>query len=90
MGATHKSSIALTSTEIALKVSLLPSEFRDVHLHAFARRTVFHDGVVRIDHPLPIIAIGSILKEAEHFSKRMCLPCSSFLLHTDSVLTRQY
>ncbi|KAI0713494.1 hypothetical protein C8Q76DRAFT_463336 [Earliella scabrosa] len=89
MGATHKSSIALTSTEIALKVSLLPSEFRDVHLHAFARRTVFHDGVVRIDHPLPIIAIGSILKEAEHFSKLLSSGFSEAILNTHTPI-RQF
>ena len=49
---------------------MLPQEFRDVHLYAFSRRTIYPDGYVKIDHPQPIVAIGSILKDTEHFSKR--------------------
>ena len=68
----------LNPVEKALKESLLPSEFRDVHLYAFTRRTLFPDGTVRIDRPLPIVAIGTILKDkSDHFSRREYhLPCA--------------
>ncbi|RDX52740.1 hypothetical protein OH76DRAFT_123004 [Lentinus brumalis] len=59
----------LTSVERALKTSLSPPEIRDVHLYAFSRRVLYSDGAIRIDCPQPILAIGSILKETEHFSK---------------------
>ena len=60
----------LSPLEKALKDSLQPREYRDVHMYAFTRRTVSVDGTVKIDHPLPVVAIGSILKESsEHFSK---------------------
>ncbi|EJF62646.1 hypothetical protein DICSQDRAFT_57708 [Dichomitus squalens LYAD-421 SS1] len=62
-------SVPLTPAERALRDSLLPQEFRDVHLYAFTRKTIFSDGSSRIDHPLPIFAVGSILKDTDHFSK---------------------
>ncbi len=58
----------LTPAERALKESLLPREFRDVHLYAFSRRTIYPDGSIKIDHPQPIFAIGSILKDSDYFS----------------------
>ncbi|KAI0747614.1 hypothetical protein C8Q80DRAFT_686169 [Daedaleopsis nitida] len=66
--ATSKSA-GLTAAERALKASLDPREFRDVHLYSFSRRTIFPDGSIRIDKPQPIVAIGSILKDTDHFSK---------------------
>lgn len=60
----------LSPVERALRDSLKPSEFRDVHLYAFSRRTTFQDGPIRIDRPLPVVAIGSILKDTEYFSNR--------------------
>ena len=60
----------LTAAERALKESLLPKEFRDVHLYAFTRRTLYPDGSIKIDHPQSIVAIGSILKDTDYFSKR--------------------
>ncbi|RPD73522.1 hypothetical protein L226DRAFT_614035 [Lentinus tigrinus ALCF2SS1-7] len=62
-------SATLSPVERALKDSLNPETFRDVNLYAFSRRTALQDGSIIIDHPLPIVAIGSILKETEHFSK---------------------
>ncbi|KAI0694155.1 hypothetical protein C8T65DRAFT_667072 [Cerioporus squamosus] len=59
----------LTSVERALKASLSPPEIRDVRLYAFSRRVLYSDGTTRIDCPQPILAIGSVLKETEHFSK---------------------
>ncbi|KAI1784245.1 hypothetical protein LXA43DRAFT_229845 [Ganoderma leucocontextum] len=59
----------LSPVERALRDSLQPPECRDVHLYAFSRRTIFADGSIRIDHPLPIFAVGSILKGTDHFSK---------------------
>ena len=53
----------------AFKESLELPDFRDVHLYAFSRRTVYKNGSVVVDHPLPIVGIGSILKETEYFSK---------------------
>ncbi|KAI0713493.1 hypothetical protein C8Q76DRAFT_731615 [Earliella scabrosa] len=62
-------SSTLTAAERALKESLLPKEFRDVHLYAFTRRTLYPDGSIKIDHPQSIVAIGSILKDTDYFSK---------------------
>ncbi|KAH9915802.1 uncharacterized protein BXZ73DRAFT_22478, partial [Epithele typhae] len=59
----------LTPLERALRDSLSPPKCRDVVLYAFSRRTVYADGTIKVDHPLPIAAIGSVLKETEHFSK---------------------
>ncbi|KAI0637429.1 hypothetical protein C8Q77DRAFT_1050083 [Trametes polyzona] len=62
--------VQLTSVERALKQSLQAAPFRDVHLYAFSRRSIArHDGTVRIGHPLPIVGIGAVLKEAEYFGK---------------------
>ncbi|KAH9915800.1 uncharacterized protein BXZ73DRAFT_17941, partial [Epithele typhae] len=60
---------SLTPLERALMASLSPPKFRDVHLYAFSRRTVYSDGSIRVDHPLPIAVIGSVLKNTEHFEK---------------------
>ena len=62
-------SSSLTTAEKVLKECLSTPEFRDIHLYAFSRRTVFPDGSRTIDHPLPISAIGSILEDTDHFSK---------------------
>ena len=59
----------LTTVESALRDSLFPPEFRDVHLYAFSRRTICKGNKIKIDHPLPVIAIGSIIKNTEHFAK---------------------
>lgn len=67
----------LSPVERALRDSLHPPEPRDVHLYAFSRKTIFPDGSIQIDHPLPIYAVGSILKNTEHFSKRKWLDSSS-------------
>ena len=67
-----KPTTPLTSVERALKASLLPAEIRDVHLYAFSRRMLYADGAVRIDCPQAILAIGSILRETEHFSNCEC------------------
>ncbi|KAI0806908.1 hypothetical protein C8Q74DRAFT_1188125 [Fomes fomentarius] len=64
----ERTSPPLTPAERALKESLLPREFRDVHLYAFSRRTIYPDGSIKIDHPQPIFAIGSILKDSDYFS----------------------
>ena len=69
---TSKPTTPLTSVERALKASLLPAEIRDVHLYAFSRRMLYADGAVRIDCPQAILAIGSILRETEHFSNCEC------------------
>ncbi|KAI0373268.1 hypothetical protein BV20DRAFT_1119317 [Pilatotrama ljubarskyi] len=59
----------LTPSERALKESLTVPDFRDLELYAFSRRTIFRDGSVQIGYPLPILAISSILKDTEYFSK---------------------
>ena len=63
----------LTPTERALRLSLRPSKFRDVHLYAFSRRKVYSDGYFDIDSPLPVVCVGSVLEGIEHFSNRMCM-----------------
>ncbi|KAI0781384.1 hypothetical protein BD413DRAFT_462698 [Trametes elegans] len=60
--------LVLTPLEEALKESLMPPDFRDVHLYAFSRRIILPNGSSKIDHPLPIVAVGSILKKVEYFS----------------------
>lgn len=69
-GSPHPPSAVLTPSERALKESLTKLDFRDVHLYAFTRKTVYSDGSSTIGHPLPLLAIGSILKDSEHFAKR--------------------
>ncbi|KAI8999048.1 hypothetical protein BD414DRAFT_143015 [Trametes punicea] len=69
MSASDPSPVSLSIMERALKRSLLDPDFRDVQLYAFARRTVRPNGSVSIGHPLPILAIGSILRGTEYFSK---------------------
>ncbi|KAI0350194.1 hypothetical protein OH77DRAFT_1090990 [Trametes cingulata] len=59
----------LTALERALKRSLLTSEFRDVHLYAFTRRTIFSDGTSRVSHPLAVASMRSVLEETEYFRK---------------------
>ncbi|KAI0781362.1 hypothetical protein BD413DRAFT_504804 [Trametes elegans] len=54
---------ALVPAQTALSV------FRDVHLYAFTQRRVLSDGTVRIGYPLPVVAVGSVLNETEHFAK---------------------
>ncbi|KAH9890616.1 hypothetical protein C8Q73DRAFT_793054 [Cubamyces lactineus] len=83
------SSTPLTPLERALKASILDQEFRDVHLYAFARRTTYSDGTIRIGHPLSLRAVGSILKDTEHFST---LLSSGFAesKSADDVVIRQY
>ncbi|KAI0648312.1 hypothetical protein C8Q79DRAFT_567910 [Trametes meyenii] len=68
-GPASPSATTLTPTERVLKESLTTPEFRDVHLYAFTRRIILPDGSSKIDHPLPVLAVGSILKDTEYFSK---------------------
>ncbi|KAI0329872.1 hypothetical protein GY45DRAFT_1324484 [Cubamyces sp. BRFM 1775] len=79
----------LTPIERALKASILDQEFRDVQLYAFTRRTTYSDGTIRIGHPLSLHAVGSVLKETEHFST---LLSSGFAESNsaDGVVIRQY
>ncbi|OJT12245.1 hypothetical protein TRAPUB_11233 [Trametes pubescens] len=69
MSSPNSPSAMLTPSERALKESLTKLDFRDVHLYAFTRKTVYADGSSSIGHPLPLLAIGSILKDSEHFAK---------------------
>ncbi|KAI1784244.1 hypothetical protein LXA43DRAFT_229962 [Ganoderma leucocontextum] len=73
MGPTSTTS-PLTVVEKALRDSLLVSDFRDVYLYAFSRRTILPDGTLRINRPLPIVAIGSILKNTERFADLFAAP----------------
>ncbi|KAI0668480.1 hypothetical protein C8Q78DRAFT_1047341 [Trametes maxima] len=66
---TFTSMSGLTPLERALKQSLLEPEFRNVHLYAFSRRTILPNGASRVDHPLSVVAIGSVLQETQYFSK---------------------
>ncbi|KAL1947412.1 hypothetical protein VTO73DRAFT_14373 [Trametes versicolor] len=82
----------LSPTERALKESLTKTEFRDVHLYAFTRRTVYlGDGSSKIGHPLPVLAIGSILKDSEHFAKLLTSGFAESQVTADpSVAIREY
>ncbi len=59
----------LTAVERSLRDSLFVSDFRDVYLYAFSRRTVLPDRTLKISRPLPVVAISSILKHTDSFSK---------------------
>ncbi|KAM5542629.1 hypothetical protein V8D89_003590 [Ganoderma adspersum] len=74
MGPTPSTTSPLTALERSLKDSLLVSEFRDVHLYAFSRRTSLPNGTLRISHPLPVVAISSILKKTESFCTLLSAP----------------
>ncbi|PIL30568.1 hypothetical protein GSI_07268 [Ganoderma sinense ZZ0214-1] len=67
--ATPSTTSPLTAVERSLRDSLLVSEFRDVYLYAFSRRTILPDGTLRINHPLPVVTISSILKNTDSFSE---------------------
>ncbi|KAI0781383.1 hypothetical protein BD413DRAFT_28908 [Trametes elegans] len=61
----------LTATERALAQSMAPEDVRDVRFFAFSRKSVSSSGELTIHHPLPIVAIGSLLKQTEHFSNML-------------------
>ncbi|KAH9890617.1 hypothetical protein C8Q73DRAFT_667467 [Cubamyces lactineus] len=63
------SSSTLSPIERVLSQSLELADYRDVHLYAFTRRTVFPDGATWIDLPQPIAATSSLLKRVEYFRK---------------------
>ncbi|KAI8999047.1 hypothetical protein BD414DRAFT_476823 [Trametes punicea] len=67
MSSIASSSAALSPIERALQQSLHPRDYRDVHLYAFTRRTVFPDGSTWIDLPRPVAAMSSILSQTEYF-----------------------
>ncbi|KAI9056947.1 hypothetical protein FKP32DRAFT_1598832 [Trametes sanguinea] len=58
---------ALSPIERLLQQSLHLPDYRDVHLYAFTRRTVFPNGSTWIDLPAPVAAMSSILKERAYF-----------------------
>ncbi|KAI0648313.1 hypothetical protein C8Q79DRAFT_954819 [Trametes meyenii] len=80
---TFTSISGLNPLECALKRSLLEPEFRDVHLYAFSRRTILSDGTSKIDHPLSVVAISSVLQETQYFSKLF----TSGFVESDSIST---
>ncbi|KAI0806913.1 hypothetical protein C8Q74DRAFT_1188479 [Fomes fomentarius] len=59
----------LTSIEKVLAASLHPGSNRDVCLRAYSRKQMGAAGVVTVYRPLPILVVGSVLKETEHFAK---------------------
>ncbi|KAI0329871.1 hypothetical protein GY45DRAFT_1371258 [Cubamyces sp. BRFM 1775] len=63
------SSSTLSPIERVLSQSLELADYRDVHLYAFTRRTVFPDGTTWIDLPQPIAATSSLLKRVDYFRK---------------------
>ena len=79
------SSSTLSPIERVLSQSLELADYRDVHLYAFTRRTVFPDGTTWIDLPQPIAATSSLLKRVEYFRKRMFGQESLFGAFTDQL-----
>ncbi|KAI0831704.1 hypothetical protein BC628DRAFT_1311282 [Trametes gibbosa] len=78
----------LTPAECALANSLVNPEFRDVHLYAFTRRSIHLDGTCRIGKPLPILAVGSVLKDTEYFANLLTAGFAESHASPDTI--RQY
>ncbi|EIW60772.1 uncharacterized protein TRAVEDRAFT_19359 [Trametes versicolor FP-101664 SS1] len=58
-----------TTADRAIAASLDPCDARDVRLYAYSRRTTSPGWqVAKIDKPLPIIAMSTVLNQTEHFS----------------------
>ncbi len=74
---------SLTTADRAIVASLDPCDARDVRLYAYSRRTTSPGSqAVKIDKPLPIVAMSSVLNQAEHFStcKWYCLAAQHLVL----------
>ncbi|CDO68882.1 hypothetical protein BN946_scf185000.g25 [Trametes cinnabarina] len=67
MSSVASTSAALSPVEILLQQSLHLPDYRDVHMYAFTRRTVFPDGSTWIDLPEPIAAMSTILRQRAYF-----------------------
>ncbi|RPD59189.1 hypothetical protein L226DRAFT_572188 [Lentinus tigrinus ALCF2SS1-7] len=67
----------LTSVEAALAASLNPGSVRDICLYAFSKKSK-SNGVVKIHRPLPVVAVGSVLKKTARFADVLGLASTDY------------